>query len=512
MYILDGFFFIYNKYLMIIRKACMLVLNLFRLRIFYILIGLTSFHFSTNAQNFPDTLAANYKTQFQKNNFQDHIQYLTSDICNGRLIGSKGEKKAAEYLSNEFKKSGASYYFSSNTFFQKFIITPRSLDAVLFNSNDTLSSVQHDFLLWQGSPVSLQWDNTVNLDKGYQIVNDSVLYYEKEKVYDQVLIIEDGWPRDSVSYNQGDKDNPDYSKIQHYVTQQPKAILWKSTVYDDFQNMGLNVYNTDYILYNRLSNKKEVPVLIVPSNFEFNGRELTVFSRKDTSLNVVGMIEGSDSKLKNEWVIVTAHYDHLGTENGQYYPGADDNASGCAALLEMTSVFNQMKKDGVGPKRSVLLVAFSGEEFGLLGSSYFTQTLNIAPKNISAVLNMDMLGRRTQNTDKNDHIYTIGGKINSPELQKISNEVNKAYFDFEIDETYDSKDHPDRIYYRSDQINFVKLGIPSLMYFSGLHGDYHSLSDTEEKIDYEHLINITQLVWMTAYHIANKDEKLKFEE
>jgi Zn-dependent M28 family amino/carboxypeptidase len=194
--------------------------------------------------------------------------------------------------------------------------------------------------------------------------------------------------------------------------------------------------------------------------------------------NVMAYIEGSDPLLKNEVVVVSAHYDHVGIINGQIHNGADDDASGTAAALEIGEAFWTAKKEGRGAKRSVLVLHVSGEEKGLLGSEW----------------------------------YLIGSDKLSSDLHAISEQCNKTYTHLDLDYTFNSPDDPNRFYYRSDHYNFAKHNIPVIFYFSGVHEDYHKPGDDAPKILYNKMETITRLVFQTAWDVANRAERLKVDK
>ncbi len=223
--------------------------------------------------------------------------------------------------------------------------------------------------------------------------------------------------------------------------------------------------------------------------------------------NILGYIEGSD--LKEEVIIITAHYDHLGKHDTLIFPGADDNGSGTAAILEIAEAFMLAKKEGNGPRRSVLIMPVSGEEKGLLGSKYYTKKPVFPLENTVTNLNVDMIGRIDDWHKDGNYIYLIGSDMLSQELHNISEEVNKKYTKLKLDYTFNEKDDPNRYYYRSDHYNFAKNKIPVIFYFNGVHEDYHKMTDTIEKIDFEKTKKITQLIFLTAWELANRNERPK---
>ena len=225
--------------------------------------------------------------------------------------------------------------------------------------------------------------------------------------------------------------------------------------------------------------------------------------------NVLGYIEGTD--LKNELIIITAHYDHLGKHDSLIFNGADDDASGTAGALEIAEAFMLAKKDGNGPRRSILVMPVSGEEKGLLGSKYYTDNPVYPLKKTIANLNIDMIGRIGDFHTHPNYVYLIGSDMLSTELHNISEEVNKKHTKLELDYTFNKEDDPNRYYYRSDHYNFAKNNIPVIFYFNGIHEDYHKPTDTIEKLDFEKIRKISKLIFLTAWELANRTERIKLD-
>ncbi|PZD79224.1 M28 family metallopeptidase [Mesonia sp. K7] len=225
------------------------------------------------------------------------------------------------------------------------------------------------------------------------------------------------------------------------------------------------------------------------------------------SENVIGFIKGKE--LPNEVVILTAHYDHVGKKGEEIYNGADDDGSGSVALLEIAEAFKKAVKDGYQPKRSVVFLHVTGEEKGLLGSKFYVENPIFPLANTVANLNTDMIGRiDVKHEGKEDYIYLIGSDKLSTDLHNLSEEVNKKYVQLDIDYTYNDDNDPNRFYYRSDHYNFAKHNIPIIFYFNGVHADYHKPTDTPEKINYDLLAKRTQLIFYTAWEIANRDQRI----
>jgi hypothetical protein len=226
--------------------------------------------------------------------------------------------------------------------------------------------------------------------------------------------------------------------------------------------------------------------------------------------NVLGYIEGSD--LKDELLIITAHYDHLGKHDSLIFNGADDDASGVSAALEIAEAFMLAKKEGYGPRRSILIMPVSGEEKGLLGSRYYTDNPIYPLENTVANLNIDMIGRLDDWHDNGNYVYLIGSDRLSYDLHNLNEKINDDYIGIDLDYRFNDKDDPNRYYYRSDHYNFAKNDIPVIFYFNGVHEDYHKPSDTIEKIDFDKINTITRLIFLTAWEIANRDERIKLRD
>lgn len=227
-----------------------------------------------------------------------------------------------------------------------------------------------------------------------------------------------------------------------------------------------------------------------------------------SSENVLAFIRGSEKP--DEVVIISAHLDHLGvSEKGEIYRGADDDGSGTVALMEMAQAFNLAKQQGHEPKRSVMFLHLTAEEIGKQGSEYYTKNPVIPLKNTIANLNIDMIGR-VDDLHKNnkDYIYLIGSDRLSKELHFISEKVNNAFFNINLDYKYNSEKDGNHYYSRSDHYNFALKNIPVIFYFNGEHDDYYEVTDTPDKIDYPLLAKRTKLIFATAWQIANQEHRL----
>ena len=225
--------------------------------------------------------------------------------------------------------------------------------------------------------------------------------------------------------------------------------------------------------------------------------------------NVAAIIKGS--KFPEEYIVISSHLDHIGIKNGEINNGADDDGSGTVALLEIAEAFKMAADVGQGPKRSLIFLHVTGEEKGLLGSSYYANNPLYPLAQTMTNLNVDMIGRTdTKREDKDpNYIYLIGADRLSQDLHDISEATNTKYTQFKLDYTFNEEKDPNRFYYRSDHYNFAKNNIPVIFYFSGTHEDYHKPGDTPDKIMYDLLAKRTQLIFYTAWELANRTDKIR---
>ncbi|WP_417882459.1 M28 family peptidase [Xanthomarina gelatinilytica] len=227
--------------------------------------------------------------------------------------------------------------------------------------------------------------------------------------------------------------------------------------------------------------------------------------------NVVAYIEGIEKP--EEVLVISAHYDHLGIEDDQIYYGADDDGSGTVALMEMAQAFKMAAKDGFGPKRSILFLHLTAEEIGLQGSRFYTENPIFQLSKTIANLNIDMIGRVDAPHENNsNYLYLIGTDRLSKELHLLSEKVNETFFNLDIDYRFNDEDDKNRYYYRSDHYNFALHNIPVIFYFNGEHEDYHQPTDTPDKINYPLLEKRTQLIFATAWQLANRENRLILNE
>ena len=254
--------------------------------------------------------------------------------------------------------------------------------------------------------------------------------------------------------------------------------------------------------------KQNIEAAINTKNY-FQEMILNIRGKNVKTENVVAIIPGSENP--EEYIVISAHLDHVGQKNGQIYNGADDDGSGNVAMLEIAEAFQIAVKENNKPKRSIIFLHVTGEEKGLLGSRYYTENPLYPLKETIANLNIDMIGRLDpKRVDKDpNYIYLIGSDKLSNELHEVSELVNRKYTNLILDYTFNAENDPNRFYYRSDHYNFAKNGIPVIFYFNGTHEDYHQPTDTADKINYDILQKRAKLIFHTAWELANMPNRIK---
>jgi hypothetical protein len=284
------------------------------------------------------------------------------------------------------------------------------------------------------------------------------------------------------------------------ATAAPPALLYTADVRHEAGAAILGV-SMDELgrLFDQVGQNQPVAPKVLPGR----ALELAIFfdRRTQTTPSVVAYLPGSDPVLKNEYVVIGSHHDHNSMREGRVYPGADDNASGCVAMLEIAKALMVER-----PKRSVILVWHTAEERGLVGAYYFVQHSPVPPEKISANLNLDMESRNDPNG-----IYLIGSTKISSELDKSLRDMNAASVKLTLDYKYDDPAEPNRFFFRSDQYPYIRYGIPGVWIFCGTTEDYHQVGDVEEKVDYGKMEKVTKLTYLVAMDIGNKPALLKLD-
>ncbi|MBA3704426.1 MAG: M28 family peptidase [Bacteroidetes bacterium] len=487
-----------------------------------------------------DTVAIRYSKNITVAGLSKNLHVLASDEYEGRETGKKGQKMAAEYIAAQFKSAGIPPY-KDNTFYQEFplnLILPTPAE---ISVNGKQYKANTDYYSFPGQSEQKLEINEIQF-LGYGIDDETYNDYKEIEVKDKVVMILAGEPfsNDSVSIITGKKKVSLWSTYSRIKTEKAKEkgvktlLVVVDNIVEDLEDnkhrlesssMKLDLKKTEmpvvYIskqMANEILKKQTVEKL--KAKISESLKPVTAKAKADiiisiknniekiSSENVLGYVEGSD--LKEELIVLTAHYDHLGIEGKIVYNGADDDGSGTVAIIELAQVYAKAKKEGLGPRRSMLFMTVAGEEKGLLGSSYYVEHPEFPLKNTVCDLNIDMIGRLDEKHLNNpNYVYLIGSDKLSSQLHNISESANKMYTkELELDYTYNDEKDKNRFYYRSDHYNFVKKGIPVIFYFNGVHADYHKETDEVEKINFEKMEKITRLVFFTAWEIANRNERI----
>lgn len=482
------------------------------------------------------------------------LAVLTADSLQGRETGEVGQRKAAQFIAQQFKAAGIPAKADRNSYFQKILLRSDNWADIGLTVDGQEFRNRSDFYVYPGytSDVpKLALKELVFV--GYGIEDPKYNDYEKADVKGKAVVFYDGEPMstDGKSLITGSEFRTNWSldwrkkvrlakqkgatmvfivdpKFEDNVKKNRKQIStygWKP-VGTDVESKANDMVNCLFItpavakaIMGDKAEKveKELADLRGGQNFKqvkLKNKIEVRLDKESKSLegsNVLAVIEGSDSLLKKEFVFVTAHYDHLGMSDSTIiYHGADDNGSGTSGVIEIARAFQEAKNKGAGPKRTVVCMLVSGEEKGLLGSQYYTEFPLFPLDRTVADVNIDMIGRVDERHATNpDYVYVIGSDRLSTELHDISEWQNEEHTKMELDYRYNAKDDPNHYYERSDHYNFAEKGIPAIFYFNGTHPDYHRPTDTYDKINFDALAKRAQLAFCTAWEIANRPLRLQ---
>jgi len=497
-------------------------------------------------------LAGQYGPTITQEDLRKHLTILASDAYEGRETGEKGQKMAADYLSQQFKELGLAgpVQNSDNPYLQHFTMERSTwADGGTLQVGGQTYKWLVDFYGMGSSPF--QTETTVQpVFVGYGIEQDGYSDYTGLDVKGKDLLIllgeptaADGkailgkngegskWGNDfraklAMATEKGARSvffvdfnpNSNFEKLTGRMTQyvsrpsisfkdaKPgarRAAFFVSPAVG-YKLLGSNA--AAVTKYTAAVNKAGKPVAtpFKPAKFVVKAPKKT---EDFTTENVLGYLEGTDKK--EELVVLSAHYDHIGVIGGEVHNGADDDGSGTVTLLEMAQAFQKAKAEGHGPRRSILFLAVTGEEKGLLGSEYYTDHPVFPLASTVADLNTDMVGRTDKDHEgKGDYVYVIGSDKLSSELHEIVLNANAQYIKMDLDFRFNDPEDPNRFYYRSDHYNFAKHKVPVAFFFNGVHDDYHGAGDEVEKIEFPKMEKRARLVFYSAWEVANRDQRL----
>lgn len=499
----------------------------------------------------PDSVEVRYAATITAGELENHLTILASDEMEGRETGFDGQKMAAAYIVKQFKSFGIPEISSKelllpNGYEQSFDLELKQpgglsikcdgasyefLDDMLFFNKEAQESKTFENMLFAGYGLRSVNHNDLaglNCDGCMMMVMSGL---PKNKGGQSKVEVE-GQPSEMQLMNLKSKAAAELGaevllvvtdrisgfrgQFGNFLRSSRMKLLKEEKPQGDSKRIQTIMISEDMadalLRKGGTSLSKETKKLVRkgPRSRVLNVSTDLLVDNKDAiiqSENVLGYVEGSDKK--DELLVITAHYDHVGVMDGKVFNGADDDGSGTVAVLELAQAFAQAKADGHGPRRSVLFMTVSGEEKGLLGSEYYSDNPVFPLENTIADLNVDMIGRYDEeHADSADYVYIIGSDRLSTDLHKINEEANEKHVGLALDYTFNAPDDPNRFYYRSDHYNFAKKGIPVIFYFTGVHEDYHQPGDDVEKIRFDLLEKRTRLIFHTAWELANREKRI----
>lgn len=490
-----------------------------------------------------------------------HLSILASDEYEGRETGKKGAWMAAEYIKKQFQSFGLKgpVKEGNDPYFQKVGLVTNDVSGASFSINGKAKQLYKDFLIPSNSVGATGLDINTNevVFAGYGITKEGE-YNDFEGLNTEgkvVMIFSSGDPTIKADQPQLTGRAAMLARqktMTNLMKAKPKAILLVDMNFDQIPEYQKIASTSGRIMLKKdgpatAAPQRAIPLVTLtispstaneilkasnttveelskkimtsgkPSSLTVSTTIVAAAQKKETPQrgeNVLGFLEGSDPKLKNEVLVITGHYDHIGlvqdpNAKDKVNNGADDDGSGTTGVLLMAEAFAKAKKAGKGPKRSILFMTVVGEEKGLLGSEWYSEHPVFPVENTIADLNTDMIGRVGEpylgQPDSANYVYSVGSFKLSTELGKLAEQVNDTYTKMKLDYKFDDPKDPQQIYYRSDHYNFAKLGIPVIFYYDGmLEQDYHRPGDEVSKINFDLLAKRAHLTYYLAWELANR--------
>ncbi len=501
----------------------------------------------------PDTTdyARRYAATITAPDLEKHLRVLASDAYEGRETGQKGQKMAAEYIAKQFAADGLAGPVTGNSdspHYQHFELTRtvwadtklqiggRKLEylkdyypvgtadmpqtaklEVVFVGFGIEENGKSDYagpgganvrgkvaLMWQGEPIDERGASRFTGNSTRSTWTTDVnrkLRLAKEKGAVAALIVSERTPTNFKEWLQRAAPHMREARVGFPVPADAGTL----------PAMLISPEAAGLLLGPLVEAKSKgwpmEGVVTFRDKVRFRSdAQITPFQTE----NVLGYLEGTDKK--QELLVLSAHYDHLGKRGKVVFNGADDDGSGTVAVLEMAQAFAEAKKAGHGPRRSLLFLAVTGEEKGLLGSEYYTDHPVFDLRNTIVDLNTDMIGRLDDaHAQDANYVYVIGADKLASGLHRTNEEQNRRYIGLKLDYTFNDPADPNKFYYRSDHYNFARKGIPVAFFFNGVHADYHQETDEVDKILFPKMERITRLVFHTAWELANREERLRVD-
>ncbi len=488
----------------------------------YLLLGSISLLLIGSARSQTDTLALKYAATITPADLQQHLRVLASDEYEGRDTGKPGQKKAAQYLKEQFSSFGIPPINGNDRvtegYFQPFELVEERAGSISIEAKGRKMGFMKEILYFneflpENRTIEQVWFlgdgrnmGGIGTGEAVMLVDDGSATMIEFMGWLQAKADEARSAGASLFLVSTPRVSEMTAELGHFISGSKMRLAENGTLKP---RTGMQTILIDRsVAADLLTSKKRIEkqkrgrVLSADFTLVYTPQVQNVISE-----NVLGYIEGVGRP--EELLVLTAHYDHIGMEDGQIYNGADDDGSGTVALIEMAQAFAEAKKAGHGPKRSVLIMPVSAEEKGLLGSKYYSENPVFPLENTIANLNIDMIGRTdSAHAGGDPYVYVIGSDRLSTQLHEINERANSTYTKLELDYTFNAEDDLNKFYYRSDHYNFARKGVPAIFYFSGVHEDYHKPTDTEEKIEYDKLHQRALLVFHTAWILANQADRI----
>lgn len=457
-----------------------------------------------------------YASTITADDLQKHLSYLASDELEGRDTGSEGGKKAGNYLADFYKNIGLTGPVGGS-YFQPFNLVSVSFSKVVLQVGKTKLVENSDFIFIGDGDMKksihtelvflglVTDENLAKVDIKGKLVGIWAIGVRTGDLIDKLMQAGAAGVIQVTMEGQSNFDRVAnrYKSSAGGRLAFEKPLIQKPVFMVSSEKMGMLFATPVETLKEAAKNNPET---IKSQKVSY---QITKSSKLVPTENVMGYLEGTDKK--DEVLVISSHYDHVGVDSkGQVFNGADDDGSGTVSVMEIAEAFALAAKDGLKPRRSILFLNVSGEEKGLLGSEYYSENPIFPLENTVNNINIDMVGRidyEYQNAENKDYIYVIGSEMLSTQLKKINEYNNFTYMDLILDYRYDAEDDPNRFYYRSDHYNFAKHNIPVLFFFNGVHDDYHQVSDTVEKIEFPLMTKRAQLIFYTAWDLANREKR-----
>ncbi|GAC1603324.1 MAG: M28 family metallopeptidase [Hymenobacter sp.] len=451
--------------------------------------------------------AGNALAAIRESDIKRDLYALGGDHFRGREGGTLDELKASVWLADQIRTIGLLPAGDDGTYFQWF-----NLQRTRLTKASKLSIGSHQVRLNEDGVVVAPTNATVTAPLVF-VGTGSPAELAKVDVKGKAVAVQiAGAPTDGISYRRylfGKFSNQSAELFKAgavavvYVSDAPSQAIYDhwSHIYERgrFSLPGAastQVVSTPPVIWLPTSAKDWVQ----QAGQQFS-TDLKVESFQYPSVNIVAKVPGTDAHLKQENVLFSTHQDHDGVRapvaGDSIYNGADDNATGCAALLAIMRAFKQQPG-----RRTALFVYHGAEERGLLGSTYYAAHPTVPEKSIVAVLNAEMMGRNAP--DSAALLGSIPPHLNSSDLVKTALAANQAGPKFKLDTEWDKASHPEGWYFRSDHLPYARLGIPAIMYTSLLHVDYHTPRDEPSRINYAKLTKMTQWMYLTGWAVANR--------